>query len=92
MSPPDFLENHVKKNLAIGAERSGRDPKEVKLASETICSVHEDRDTAMRRAPSRSACACNHVSNAQVEFAGLQEDRDAVLGPCSSAGWRRWLR
>ena len=87
MSPPDFLENHVKKNLAIGAERSGRDPSEVKLASETICSVHEDRDTAMRRARVQVGMyACNHVSNAQVEFAGLQEDRDAVLGAVLERG------
>jgi alkanesulfonate monooxygenase SsuD/methylene tetrahydromethanopterin reductase-like flavin-dependent oxidoreductase (luciferase family) len=80
MSAPDFLEDHVKRNLAIGAERSGRDPGEIKLASETICSVHEDRDTAMHRARIQVGLyACNHVSNAQVEFAGLQEDRDAVL-------------
>lgn len=80
MSPPDFLEDHVKANLRIGAERSGRDPDEIKLASETICSVHEDADVAMHRARIQVGLyACNHVSNAQVEFAGLQEDRDAVL-------------
>ena len=87
MSPPDFLTDHVKVNLAKGAERSGRDPDEIVLSSELICSVHEDRETAMRRSRIQTGLyACNHVSNAQVEFAGLEEDRDAVLKAVMEGG------
>jgi alkanesulfonate monooxygenase SsuD/methylene tetrahydromethanopterin reductase-like flavin-dependent oxidoreductase (luciferase family) len=87
MSSPDFLENHIKKNLAIGAERAGRDPNEIKLASETICSVHEDRSVAMRRARIQVGLyACNHVSDAAVAWAGLEEDRDAVLSAVGERG------
>lgn len=87
MSPPDFLEGHVKKNLAIGAERSGREPSEIRLASETICCVHEDDDVAMHRARIQVGLyACNHVSNAMVEWAGLQEDRDAVIAGVMERG------
>jgi alkanesulfonate monooxygenase SsuD/methylene tetrahydromethanopterin reductase-like flavin-dependent oxidoreductase (luciferase family) len=89
MSPPDFLNDHVKKHLAIGAARAGRDPATIRLASETICSVHEDRDVAMHRARIQVGLyVCNHVSNAIVEFAGLQEDRDAVLNAVMQRGLR----
>src|SRR5260370_18175280 len=43
MSPPDFLEHHVNKHLAISAARANRHPATIKLASETRCTVHADR-------------------------------------------------
>jgi alkanesulfonate monooxygenase SsuD/methylene tetrahydromethanopterin reductase-like flavin-dependent oxidoreductase (luciferase family) len=80
MAPPDYLENQIKKNIAIGAARAGRDPAEIKMASETICSVHEDRDVAMYRARIQVGLySCNHVSDAVLDYEGLTEDRDAVL-------------
>lgn len=80
MSPPAYLREQIKPNIAIGAERAGRDPSEIKLASETICSVHEDRSVAMRRARIQVGLySCNHVSDAVLRFTGLTEDRDAVL-------------
>ena len=57
------------------------------MASETICSVHEDRKVAMQRARIQVGLyACNHVSDAVVQFEGLAEDRDAVLAAVMERG------
>ena len=80
MAPPDYLREHIKKHIAIGAGRAGRDPSEITLASETICSIHEDRKVAMHRARIQVGLySCNHVSDAVVQFAGVAE----IATPCS---------
>jgi alkanesulfonate monooxygenase SsuD/methylene tetrahydromethanopterin reductase-like flavin-dependent oxidoreductase (luciferase family) len=87
MAPPRFLDDHVRPNLVIGAERAGRDPADVKLASETICSVHDDRSIAMERARVHVGMnVCNPISDAQVSFFGLERDRDAVRDAVRTEG------
>jgi alkanesulfonate monooxygenase SsuD/methylene tetrahydromethanopterin reductase-like flavin-dependent oxidoreductase (luciferase family) len=47
---PSFNADVVRPNIAIGAERVGRDPAEVDIVSYMICSIHDDHDEAYRRA------------------------------------------
>lgn len=89
---PEFADKQVKPRIAVGAERAGRHPSSIQLAAETICSVHEDREVAMRRARSHVGMyTADPTSLDRVEFAGLTEDRDAVLqailtrGPAAAA-------
>lgn len=79
MSSPEVLKATVLPNIAIGAQRVGRDPGELTLAAETICSIHEDRRIAMRRARIHvGQYAAHPLSDLAVASLGLTEDRDAV--------------
>jgi alkanesulfonate monooxygenase SsuD/methylene tetrahydromethanopterin reductase-like flavin-dependent oxidoreductase (luciferase family) len=47
---PSFTNDVVIPNIAEGAARVGRDPSEVDIVSYLICSIHDDREEAYRRA------------------------------------------
>jgi probable F420-dependent oxidoreductase len=88
-----FLREVVHPNLAIGAERAGRDVAEVKVVSQTICSVHPDRDEAMRRARIHvGQYVTDPVSDGMTTFEGLEKEvrvvREAIIehGP-PAAEW-----
>lgn len=79
MASPEAIENTVRPNIVIGAERAGRDPAEVRLTAETICCVHPDRDVAMRRARIHvGQYAANSLSDGPVAAVGLERDRDEL--------------
>ena len=48
--PPQYIRDVILPNVAVGARKVGRDPQDVDVASETVCSVSEDRAEAYRRA------------------------------------------
>lgn len=75
LATPKFIEQRVRPALAEGAKRAGRDPSEVQIATEIICSVSPDRDVAYRRAKVHVGFYVAHpVSDVVVELHGLQDD------------------
>lgn len=79
LATPEFLEQRVLPEIAVGAEAAGRDPSEVKLAGEVICSVSPDREVAMRRARIHVGFYAAHpVSDVVAEVHGLQDEIAAV--------------
>jgi probable F420-dependent oxidoreductase len=86
---PEYYTDVVAPNIARGAQKAGRDPADVDIASLTLCSVSDDRAEAMRLARiSVGMYACYPVSNPMVEYLGLTEDRDAVLRAMLAEGPR----
>jgi probable F420-dependent oxidoreductase len=84
---PSFVRDHVRPHLAAGAERAGRDPADIDVAALTLCSVHEDRAVARRLARINVGnYVAFPVSSTVVDFMGLQEDRDAVVGALLQEG------
>jgi probable F420-dependent oxidoreductase len=79
LATPKFLEQRVRPPIAAGARAAGRDPAEIDLAAEVICSVSPDRDVAMRRARIHVGFYLAHpVSDVVVEVHGLEEQVGAI--------------
>jgi probable F420-dependent oxidoreductase len=77
---PDFVTERILPEVAAGAARAGRDAADVDVTSLVLCSVSEDRAEARRRARINVGCyAAYPVADEMIRFAGLQEDRDAVV-------------
>jgi probable F420-dependent oxidoreductase len=75
LATPEFVEQRVKPGIAVGAEKAGRDPSEVKIAGEVICCVHPDREVAMHRARVHVGFYVAHpVSDVVAEVHGLQDE------------------
>jgi alkanesulfonate monooxygenase SsuD/methylene tetrahydromethanopterin reductase-like flavin-dependent oxidoreductase (luciferase family) len=79
LATPQFIDERVRPAIAAGAARAGRDPSEVQIATEIICSVSPDRELAYRRARIHVGFYVAHpVSDVVVEVHGLQDDVAAV--------------
>jgi probable F420-dependent oxidoreductase len=79
LATPRFVEEVVAPNVAEGARKAGRDPSEIDLAADVICSVSPDRDVAMRRAKIHVGFYMSHpVSDIVIELHGLQDEQAAV--------------
>jgi alkanesulfonate monooxygenase SsuD/methylene tetrahydromethanopterin reductase-like flavin-dependent oxidoreductase (luciferase family) len=82
LATPKFIEERVRPAIAVGAERAGRagrDPSEVQIATEIICSVSPDRELAYRRARIHVGFYVAHpVSDVVVELHGLEDEVMAV--------------
>jgi len=77
---PDYVTENVLPNVALGAEKAGRDPEDIDVVSLVLCSVSEDREEARRRARINVGCyAAYPVADEMVRHAGLEEDRNAVV-------------
>ena len=77
---PQFITEHILPNIAQGARKAGRDPAQTDLAALVVCSVSDDRDEAIRRARINVGhYAAFPPSSPQIEFAGLEDDRDYVV-------------
>jgi alkanesulfonate monooxygenase SsuD/methylene tetrahydromethanopterin reductase-like flavin-dependent oxidoreductase (luciferase family) len=77
---PEFLRDYVRPKLAA----SGRD---IEIAALVLCSVNEDRAVARRLARINVGNYVAYpVSAPVVEFMGMQEDRDAVVGALMQQG------
>ncbi len=80
MMSPRYLDEVVWPNLRAGAQRAGRDPSRLTIASETICSVSNDGAEALRRAKIQVGVYASYpVSEPLVAQHGLQKERLAVL-------------
>jgi 5,10-methylenetetrahydromethanopterin reductase len=74
-------------NITEGARRAGRDPSTIDIASETICSISDDRDEAYRRARIQVGIYMSYpVSAPLVDIMGLQSEREAVLQALMTKG------
>jgi probable F420-dependent oxidoreductase len=79
LATPQWVQEHTRPRLAEGAARSGRNPDELDLAVEVICSVSDDREEAYRRGRIHTGFYVVHpVSDGVVALHGLQAERDAV--------------
>lgn len=77
---PSYIEQHIEPSIQAGLERAGRTRDSYELVSYLICSPHEDREIAMRRARIHvGAYAAYPVAEHIVEEDGLSEDRNLVL-------------
>lgn len=80
LNTPSFVSEHVRPNVVAGANKAGRDPADVDIASLVLCSVSEDREQARRIARINVGnYVAFPVSATVIEFMGLQDDRDAVV-------------
>jgi probable F420-dependent oxidoreductase len=71
---PRYVEEFVRPHLEIGAKQAGRDPSEVQICAEQVCSVSPDRELAMRRARKQVGFYATHPAGAQVAaMHGLQD-------------------
>jgi 5,10-methylenetetrahydromethanopterin reductase len=85
--PPAYLRDVVIPNVAEGARRAGRDPAEIDIASETVCSVSPDRAEAYRRARYQVGIyIAAEVSIPMAEQMGLAADREACLQALMAGG------
>jgi alkanesulfonate monooxygenase SsuD/methylene tetrahydromethanopterin reductase-like flavin-dependent oxidoreductase (luciferase family) len=85
--PIDYLGKVVHPNVAIGAKRAGRDPSEIDVCAETVCSIHPDRSEAVRRA--RIQCgmyAALPEVGPVVEAYGFGEARQRILETIMTKG------
>lgn len=82
-----FIKEHVLPNVALGAQKAGRKPADVDVASLVLCSVHADQKVAQRLARINVGM---YVATPQaatvVEFMGLQDDRNAMLQALMTEG------
>lgn len=79
MLSPRYLQEVALPNLAIGAKKAGRDPLDVELASLVICSPHNDREEARRRARIQVALYAAHpLSDAMIQFHGFEKEQEAL--------------
>jgi probable F420-dependent oxidoreductase len=77
---PKYTAEVVLPNLVQGAKRAGRDPQDIDIASETITSIHPDREEAYRRARIHvGTYICYPVSIPMVNFMGYEQQRLEVL-------------
>jgi probable F420-dependent oxidoreductase len=84
---PRFVREHVRPNIAIGARKAGRDADDVDIAALVLCSVHQDRQQALRLARINVGMYVAYpVGATVVEFMGLQEDRNALLQALMAQG------
>lgn len=84
---PRYIKEYVLPNVALGAQKAGRSPADVDVASLVLCSVAADRKVARR-------LACINVGmyvatpggETVAEHMGLQDERNALLKALMSEG------
>lgn len=75
LGTPDVVRHQVRPYVAEGAAQAGRDPAEIDLMLEVICSVSPDREVALERARKQVGFyVCHPTSDPVVEAAGVAED------------------
>jgi len=87
LATPKFVEERVRPALAAGARAAGRDPSQVRIATEVICSVSPDRELAYRRARLHVGFYVAHpVSDVVAELHGVQDEVAALRGAMMTKG------
>lgn len=84
---PDYIAAVVRPSLAAGAERAGRNPKDIDVVSYTICCCNNDRDLALRWARVQVGIYVAHPNNRMsAEAAGLHRETAEVLSTLEKHG------
>ncbi|MET0984577.1 MAG: LLM class flavin-dependent oxidoreductase [Steroidobacteraceae bacterium] len=84
---PRYIKEQVLPNVASGAEKAGRKPADVEVASLVLCSVHADRKVALRLARINVGMYVATPGGGTVaEFMGLQDERNALLQALMTTG------
>ncbi len=87
MLPPKYLREVFLPGVAAGARKAGRNPNDIDVASETVCSVSEDRDEAYRRARFQVGIYFSHpVCTPMAAHMGLIDKRDKCLEALMTKG------
>ena len=87
MLPPKYLRDVYLPAIAEGARKAGRNPQDVDVASETVCSVSNDRAEAYRRARFQVGIYVAHPVFAPVAASlGLAKEREVCLEAMSTHG------
>lgn len=87
MLPPKYLRDVYLPAIAEGARKAGRNPEDVDVASETVCSISNDRGEAYRRARFQVGIYIAHPVFAPVaESMGLAKEREFCLEQMSTRG------
>ncbi|WP_073881223.1 LLM class flavin-dependent oxidoreductase [Mycobacterium paraffinicum] len=87
MLPARYLREVYLPNIAEGARKAHRSPADVDVASETVCSVSNDRAEAYRRARLQVGIYISHpVCAPLAEYMGLAKDREACLEAMAARG------
>ncbi len=84
---PDYIAAQVDPSIEVGLKRAGRSRESYDLVAYVVCSPHEDRKVAMRRAKIHvGAYVAYPVAAHVVEQDGLGKERDQVLQALVSEG------
>jgi probable F420-dependent oxidoreductase len=84
---PKYIKEYVLPNVALGAQKAGRNPADVDVASLVLCSVNADRKVAQRIARINVGMYVATPGGETVaEFMGLQDERNALLKALMSDG------
>ena len=87
MLPPRYLREVYLPAVAEGARKAGRNPQDVDVASETVCSVSKDRAEAYRRARFQVGIYISHPVLAPLaESMGVAKEREACLQTLMTRG------
>jgi probable F420-dependent oxidoreductase len=87
LATPKFIEERVRPAIAEGARSAGRDPSEIRIATEIICSVSPDRELAYRRARMHVGFYVAHpVSDVVAELHGVEDQVAALRGAMMTKG------
>ena len=87
MLPHRYLREVYVPSVAEGARKAGRNPQDVDIASETICSVSTDRAEAYRRARYQIGIYISHPVSAPVaEYMGVSKERERCLEAMMTRG------
>jgi alkanesulfonate monooxygenase SsuD/methylene tetrahydromethanopterin reductase-like flavin-dependent oxidoreductase (luciferase family) len=82
-----YVKDVIQPNIAIGAQRAGRDPAGVDTTALVLCCVSDDRKEALRRARINVGIyAASPMVDVVIEHMGLTEDRDAMLQALMTEG------
>ena len=87
MLPTRYLREVYLPSVAEGAHKAGRTLADVDVASETVCSVSNDRAEAYRRARLQVGIYISHpVCAPLAEYMGLAKDREVCLEAMAARG------
>ncbi|HEX6388576.1 MAG TPA: LLM class flavin-dependent oxidoreductase [Solirubrobacteraceae bacterium] len=87
LATPQFIEERVRPSIAVGAQAAGRDPSDVRIATEVICSVSPDRELAYRRARQHVGFYIAHpVSDVVCELHGVLDQVNALRAAMMEKG------
>jgi probable F420-dependent oxidoreductase len=84
---PRYIKEYVLPNVALGAQKAGRNPADVDVASLVLCSVAADKKVARRIARINVGMYVATPGGETVaEYMGLQDERNALLKALMSEG------
>jgi alkanesulfonate monooxygenase SsuD/methylene tetrahydromethanopterin reductase-like flavin-dependent oxidoreductase (luciferase family) len=84
---PRYIKEYVLPNVALGAQKAGRSPSDVDVASLVLCSVAADKKVAQRVARINVGMYVATPGGETVaEYMGLQDERNALLKALMSEG------